>query len=1458
MADDRPSTLPLEGEPVRYCRRCGDAFASEGADCESCGARWTPPAPFTIAELSTVLEDLSQIRRDGTIGPRCHSALQDTYVRRIAALRSARTAAVQPAPVLPWKAPPPAERRRPVAEDALRPPSEGVLGGVRQSFQRLLDPIDEQNVDADSEPRPALTAPDHTARPVPRASIGQRPSAAPRKPVGAALAEWSAARQADILLYLGAFLLSIAALIFVGYQGEALSGPARFAILMAYTASFLTLGFVLPRWERVREAGAVFLGLGAILVPINFIALRTQVLDDSMVPTDVILVGGASATAVLYIALAVRGFGRLYALPGSVAAVVAWGALGSVLNLPVAWFGAWFVGGAAATYTVTLFVRVPAERWIARGACAIGAAGLIVAQMTALSGEGDTAQLPTAYALATAAAAVAAVVRRTVPVLALLPALAALTGATAWWSAFGLEREWYGSFAAAAALGYLLVATLDNAARTRAWLHAAALLAGGSLLAVHMYMLEPAASHAALPATYALVLLGAVGATARWRRPEILAVVPPLVAGLGASTLWVAWSMPLVWLGPWIAVAALGYLVIAARDEASRAFRWRVTAAAVAAGALVITHRSVAGVGADPLALPAAYTLVLLGVVAAYVRWRERAALSTIPALMAATGASVLWALWAIPLEWLGAWAAAAALGYLAIAEADEARRSDWRLMALVVGAGALTWAHAAAVLEQTNRAQLPLTYAILLLGAAWDGIRRRDVALGLLPPLAVGFGASLAWAARDMRLDWLGCWIALAAPAYLAVAEADAVRRLQWRRLAAVAGVLALVWAHAAAWEGAIPNAELPLVYGILLAASLWDAIRRRDAGMGVVPPLAGGLGATAAWAFASMPLAWLGPWVAGVGLGYLVTAEIERGHTLAWRGFAGTAGLYALVFAHVAAAIEPDRAFQLPATYSLVLLGTVFDSVRRRDQGMIALPAIGVLWASSLLWALGIEPLWWIYPALIAAAALVATEPWWRDRPSLRTPAWLYILLFAGALPVLWLGEFADEAAHGLAAFAAAAAILFIAAPRARGRQAGRLQDSDVVLAAAASYTGAALGFLNALLDVSGSDRAWLFAAYGAVAWTTPLFVGQARRERFNVNSGTAFAATVVAFILAATDPRTATLVLGIGAAGPIVAFAATRRWFLLPLAAGIAALAAGYAWAWQHLHWAELPLLYAAAGAVLAATLAAHRRYSRDERGLAITTLSWGPWALAAAVAYTVLLDAQSGLAAGEALVRTQEWAVMVLVTGSAAVAIILEGVRLHLRTVWLPGTSGVMAAVLCGIAILQPTNVQAYTLPLGFYLVAVGLCLRSAPSFLGAHMSVGEAVTVAGMLAIVLPPAAQSFEPGGGIYGLELIAYGLLFLAVGLVLASRWLVAGGVLTLTGVAVRWLLVYGSRAPYWLTLGIVGTLLLGLGLLLLFERDWWQRSRARLVDWWRREDHRDTPKQPPSAASPGANTVR
>lgn len=65
---------------------------------------------------------------------------------------------------------------------------------------------------------------------------------APPRPPRADLRQWAAARQADLLLYVGAFLLAVSAIIFVDYQGGALSDAAQAAIFAGYTGLLLQHG----------------------------------------------------------------------------------------------------------------------------------------------------------------------------------------------------------------------------------------------------------------------------------------------------------------------------------------------------------------------------------------------------------------------------------------------------------------------------------------------------------------------------------------------------------------------------------------------------------------------------------------------------------------------------------------------------------------------------------------------------------------------------------------------------------------------------------------------------------------------------------------------------------------------------------------------------------------------------------------------------------------------------------------------------------------------------------------------------------------------------------------------------------------------------------------------------------------------------------------------------------------
>jgi hypothetical protein len=1293
MTDNDREQFRQDAEQApRYCRFCGEIFTVAEPRCPHCRELWTPSTYLGVEPLATLLAEFHGLRDAGVLAGECYTALRRTYERRLRAIRPARRERPVAAPVV-WAAP----AAIPVA------PS-GAADAVAV---------------------------------LPRAPAPPRPT----KPPGPTLAQWTAARQADILLYLGAFFLCIAALIFVDYQGDALSGPGRFTLLLAYTVAFLTLGVRLPRWERVREAGAVFLALGAVLVPINFIALRTQVFNPGELRPSVIWFSGATVTAMLYLALARRGYGRLYAAPGALAPVIAWGALGAVFTLPVEWFGAWYIGGAAALHVAALRVRHPLARWVDAGALALAVGGLLYAHLFALTGVGTTGHLPAAYALATAGIAAELWLTRSLRARLLLPGLAATAALTAAWSAFGLVIEWWGAFAAAAALGYLLVAHHDDAKRARDWGLLAGLLCMAGLLLTHATVIPADAARAALPLTYVLALAAAGAATARWRWREAVACLPPL------------------------AVAA------------------------------VVT---------------------------------------------------TCWSLWAIPLEWIGAGAAITGLGYLVIAELDAARRTEWRIVAGIAAAAGIGWAHAGAAQGSSPAGQLAAAYALALAGAIRDTIRRRDVVMGALPPLAAGLGAAVTWEIWHTSLWQLGGWSAMAALGYLATAEASPALRGRWRGAAVAAALVALGVAHVGALEPGTRATQLLLTYTLVLAAALWDGVRRRDEGMGTVPPVALGLAVSVGWAAADMPFAWIAAWSAAAGLGYLVIAEIDAARRPAWRTAAGVAAFAGLLWAHGAISVPGTRPLLLPLTYGLVLAGVIWDGARRRDAGLLALPAVSALFAASVLWAVGVSVEWWVYPGLAACTAMLVTEPWWRERPVLTEAVWPYLLAATAGLPPLFMGLYGEEPGHGAVTFALATLLVLASAVRVRGAlmrvllpamdvDAGRRTVERQMLARlSGAYLFAAAAYFNAWAGFDGADRAWVYAATGTAAWLGLTMVGRRLPELFGILTPIGVSALALAAFIARDDVGVATLVLALGTFGPALAFPATRSWPLGGIAAVFGAFAVGFGWAWLEIDTALLPLAYAAVAAALTGVLTPLRRYEPGERGMMVVVLSWAPWLLAVGSAWVLLLRRAAGLGLGDAVELTREWAVVAMIVAAGSAAVVAEGIRLRQRWVWTSGGWGLVLALLLGIAIAQPDNVQAYTLPVGLYLVALGLGYRRSPEFFGTHMNTHEAVIVAGLLFFTLPPGQQSFGPGGGKYGLELIAGGLVFLALGLTVASRWLVAGGVLTLSAVALRGLTVFGTEAPYWLTLGLVGTALLGVGMLLLLQRERWERARSRIARWW------------------------
>jgi hypothetical protein len=168
---------------------------------------------------------------------------------------------------------------------------------------------------AGGEAAPAPTAPGAPATPV-------APPAAARKEGPS----WLAEQQANLLLYLGAFLIVIAALIYVGYSEQVINDGVKMALLVLLTAAFLAAGLFCSKFPRVWQAGVVFFAVGALMVPINFVgAYGFFFAEDDIDPTGLWL-AGSLASGLFYGAVSLLGMGRWYAVPMVVATFSALGA----------------------------------------------------------------------------------------------------------------------------------------------------------------------------------------------------------------------------------------------------------------------------------------------------------------------------------------------------------------------------------------------------------------------------------------------------------------------------------------------------------------------------------------------------------------------------------------------------------------------------------------------------------------------------------------------------------------------------------------------------------------------------------------------------------------------------------------------------------------------------------------------------------------------------------------------------------------------------------------------------------------------------------------------------------------------------------------------------------------------------------------------------------------------------
>ena len=1227
----------------RYCSLCGEAFEAPLSVCPHCGETWAEPLlrrdlPTTAALLSTLQRwiDVELIDAEST------EQVRQEYERRLASLsgREAAPPSSEPAPQPSAAAPPP-------------PPIPGTPA-------------------AGPTPAPASTAPTRR-RPAP-----------PRRPPRPSfdLQAWVATRQADVLLYLGAFLLVVSALTFVSLQDGELATGWRVGLLATYTVGFLGTGLFIRRWPRVQEAGPVFLAIGALFTPLNFVLIYTEVLADRDVSASAVWFGGASYSVLFYGVLFRQGFGRLYAVPAALAIHIAWAALFFTLDIPGEWFGAWWMAFAAVTIVPlarTGWLRAPALVYLA----AIATLSLFFSHIVLADDTLHRGPLPTTYALLAAGFTYLGYERRGV-LTAIATAIGITLAAVAALWAFGFEADWY-------AYPSLIVAATVVATQRR-WGHLDARLTPAGWTFAGVAALTPfvlidtysdgahglvafAASAAILTGVAAVNVTGGVF-TEVWakRLPTAwgerlifswLAFVMLLVAiayahrELGVARPDTGWSYLVV---GWLVVLAMAAV---ARSDA-RAYGALLPALAVTTAVSLQRWDPYAGHDAVLLGVPAVALLLAFG-------WTRRWGLTLLSAGLAVASAAAVWA------------------------------AADWELWTLA-------WVYGVAGLALFAGLASFRDYALID-----DRLEERPLSAILLSWGVLLTAPATAVIALSLRAE----------------SGYDAPSTAEYQTLVAVIAAI-----------------------GVLLALEGWR-LRRWDVQVPALAIVAGALGA--AWPALDFEIWTLGPVYAAAGIALLVVlasrrryAEVDREAlavvVLSWGLIAAS-----LVAATIALQLRAEAGYDPPSTIeyrALVALGGL----------------LGVLVAAEG-WRLG---RWdWQVPALAIAAIAVAAA--W---PSFGFEPWT-------------LGP--SYAAVGLALFVALTS---------RRRYVEEDYDAVVIV---------------------------------VLSWGLPLAALAAAGTALSLRAESGFDAPLT------IEYRS--LIALIAAFGLLVAAEGWRigRWAWQVVALAVLAGAVGAAWPALGLEPWSLGPVYGAAGVAMLLALNSRRSYrNTGSAAVSVLILSWALFALAPLVAANVLqtrLDERVRPAVGLVEYRALLATILLL-----APVIAYEGSRIGQRSLYIAAGAVAVTALEMGIATFEPTNVQAYTVPAAAYAAGVSLLVRRSPMLIWPHLQWHELITIVGAGLLVLPQAVQGFEPGGQGWALVLLLEGALFLVLSFVLTARWLAVSGVMTVSGVAIRALWVSRDAVPYWVMLGLAGLLLLAGGFVLLLQREWWDRAREGVSDWWAR----------------------
>lgn len=635
--------------------------------------------------------------------------------------------------------------------------------------------------------------------------------------------------------------------------------------------------------------------------------------------------------------------------------------------------------------------------------------------------------------------------------------------------------------------------------------------------------------------------------------------------------------------------------------------------------------------------------------------------------------------------------------------------------------------------------------------------------------------------------------------------------------------------------------------LYGSVFSGALYAALAWR--GFGRLYRIPAGIAVLSAWISLSsvveLPLEWFGAWLMLLA-GAVAAIGAPKRKWLVICG--GVPGGFALAWAYVAT--FGDHPWQLPATHAIATAATAWSAYRfRSSPGLGAVLLLGAGTVSAAMWVLDAPPATLCYPLLLSGVGALVMA---RANRGWTWPWWYTAAMALTSLPGLD-PEGASAGWRGLGCFGSAALASYLAwknvdhgfstSPVGNNEVARTLWGERLVyaLAAAAFALGGTI-LLQEQVGIGSPENGALLTVLAAAPAVAVMLFPRLRSDHLLAGAIPISAAAAFAALPTDGDYLYAAAYLAVPGAAWFGAFALSGRWVLAVTGAAFFVLAAfGVRAEYASPYW-QLALAFAGAGLLLFVTLEPFREYGApSERPVCAIILSWGLHAVALLVAVASLFGflfdrVETGRDLVGLLVERGDYRAIIVLVLLLAVLIGRDGWRSWGPLALLPATAVGLAGVLMTIGLANPSNVQAYTAPVGLYLLAIGLWVQRSPDVAAPHLQLHEVATVAGAAFIVFPQVEQSFDPGGGFWGLVLIGEGLGFLVVGLLFAERWLVPVGTLVLGGVAMRFLLESSDTVPYWLSLGLLGTLLLAAGLFVLLNAEWWAATRRDAVRWWQR----------------------